>query len=403
MKVVKAIATTLLSLLLFLCLTLTGVAITLNATALNPAFVTDQIDRLDVVTLFNDEAMPELQESEELAAHPEVVASFQVAVENNAPAVKAAINQAISETYDYLLHGGDIDLRQTLRDSLLDPQLAASIINDIDLSTFIHDILLEQLPLESVDIAGVSVDLTPYTEAVVDAVQPQLKQQIIALVPGLYDYLLGERTELNLELAVSPMLNDIKTTLKSSILAAPPAALAGLTQAQLGLACDAAWAEMLPQIPASITITTADDLGDEGPAEIGQALDDARAGLDEAHEVVGYYQMGFWGLIGLSLVLVLLIVLINHDVKLNCRILGSVFTTYGVIEAAGLLVSRYIVHRELPSLSDVPASLQPWLVQFVDKMTNPLLIFSLCCAALGILLYVISFLYHRRPQPTPAA
>ena len=115
MKVLKALASTLLSLLLFICLIVMGVAVTLNSTALNAGFITGQIDKLDVVTLFNEEALPTIQKDEQLAAHPEVITSIQNTVEQNAPALKNAVNKAISDIYGYLLHGETLDLRQTLQ------------------------------------------------------------------------------------------------------------------------------------------------------------------------------------------------------------------------------------------------------------------------------------------------
>ena len=54
MNVLKEIAVALLSFLLFLCLSLFGIAFTLKSTALNPDFVTSEINRLDVSTLLKD-------------------------------------------------------------------------------------------------------------------------------------------------------------------------------------------------------------------------------------------------------------------------------------------------------------------------------------------------------------
>ena len=399
MTVVKALASTLLSLLLFLCLSIAGVAVTVNATALNSGFVTRQIDKLDVVALFNEEAVPELQETEGLSDHPEVIASLQTAVEHNAPAVKSAVNQAVTDIYDYLLHGGEIDLRSTLRSSVLDPSLATSIINDLDLSIFIHDMLIEDMPLDGVDIAGTSIDLSQYADNVTAAIQPWVKEQLILLVPQLYDYILGESPAPELTIPVGPVLGDIGAALKSALLASPPPALAGLTQAQLSLAFDAAWAQTLPQMPEAIALDLSETQADS-PAGTGQSLDDAQHGLVQAREVIVYYQEAFWGLVGLTLILILGIVLINHNVKVNCRILGSTFTTYGVIEAAGILISRSLVHNQLSSIADLPQSLRPWLAQLADSVMQPLLIFAIACAALGVILFVVSFLYNRRPEPS---
>ena len=238
MTVLKALASTLLSLLLFLCLTVMGVAVTLNATALNSGFITKQVDRLDVVTLFKEEVLPELQKDEQLASHPEVIAAIQKSVTNSTPALKSAVNKAVSDIYAYLLHGGTLDLRGTLKNSILDPQLAVSILNDIDFSTVVRDLLLESLPPEGVVIAGFDIDPTPYIDVVVPVVEPWFKEQLTLLIPKLYDFVLGDSSTLDLNVPLGPVMDDIRGTLKSAILASPPPSLAGMSQPQLSLAFD---------------------------------------------------------------------------------------------------------------------------------------------------------------------
>jgi hypothetical protein len=403
MTVLKAIASTLLSLLLFVCLTVMGVAITVNATALNSGFITRQIDKLDVVALFNEEALPELQKDEQLAGHPEVIAAIQNAVTNSAPALKSAVNKAVSDIYQYLLHGGTLDLRQTLKSSALDPQLAISILNDIDFSTVVHDLLLESLPTEGLVIAGFEIDPAPYIDSVIPVIEPWFKEQVQILIPELYDYVLGDRDTLDLSIPISPVLDDIASTLKSAILASPPPSLAGLSQSQLSQAFDVAWAQTLPQMPVSIEINPSENAFEQ-PAEVAQGFEDAERGLAEARRFVAYYQAGFWGLVGLTLILILGIILINRNVKVNCRILGGVFATYGITEAAGVIISRGLIHKQMASsLTEVPSSIQPWLVQLVDSLLNPLLIFAISCAVLGVILFVVSFLYRRtQEKPAPA-
>ena len=158
----------------------------------------------------------------------------------------------------------------------------------------------------------------------------------------------------------------------------------------------------MPQVPDTVDLSSS-EIGLEQPAEIGQGLNDAQRSLGQVRQGIVYYQEAFWGLVGLTILLVLFIILINRNVKAICRILGGTFTTYGIIEAAGILVSRGLIHSQLLSLSDMPQSIQPWLLQFSNSFLNPLLIFSMSCAALGITLFVVSFFYHRKHKPSIAS
>ncbi len=402
MKVLKVLANALLGILLLLCLSVMGVAVTVNATALNSGFITGQIDKLDVVTLFNEEALPELQKQEKLAAHPEVITSIQNAVIHNSPAVKSAVDRAIFNIYSYLLHDGTLDLRNILRTSVLDPQLPISILKDVDLSIYIRDLLLENLPMESVEIAGTDVDLKLYSDNIVAVIQPWFKEQLTLLLPGLYDYVLNDNSSLDLNIPTSSILANIGATLKSAILASPPPSLANLSQAKLSLAVDMFWSQTVSQIPETIDLSSS-EIGLEPPTKIGQGLDNAQHKLAETRRGIAIYQEGFRGLVAFTILLLLIVILINRDIKAFCRILGGIFITYGITEAVGVIISRALIHSQLLSLYEMPGPLQLWLVQFVDSLTNPLLIFSISCVAIGVIFFVASYLYiHRQEQPTNA-
>jgi hypothetical protein len=170
-------------------------------------------------------------------------------VEQNAPALKSAVNKAISDIYGYLVDGKSLDQRQTLKTSVLDPQLAIPILNDIDLSTLIYELLIENVPLSSAVITVINVDLRSYTDSIVAVIQPWFKEQVTVLIPRLYDYVLGDSPTLDLNIPVGSILNDIGSTLKSAVLASPPPALTGLSQAQLSSALDIFWSKPCPRYP----------------------------------------------------------------------------------------------------------------------------------------------------------
>jgi hypothetical protein len=296
MTVLKVIANTILSLLLFLCLILMGIAVTVSSTALSSGFVTGQINKLDAVALFNEQVLPDLQQNETFEDSPEFTASLQAAVENNTPALKNAIDIAVEDVYGYVAGNKDLDLRNTLKNSLLDPDLAAQILHDIDISMLIPDLLEEDMPFKSVEIAGSTTDLSLYLDEVAAAIEPELKQQVIEQIPAVYSYLLGESSTMEINIATSPLVADIGESLKSAFLASPPSTLSSMPQDELSLAFDVAWSQTRTQIPASIDIDS-EEIGMEQPDKITQALDDAETALAEVKEWVGYYRLGFWGLV----------------------------------------------------------------------------------------------------------
>jgi hypothetical protein len=125
--------------------------------------------------------------------------------------------------------------------------------------------------------------------------------------------------------------------------------------------------------------------------------------LKDGREYIANFQLLYKVLIGFMVLLVIGIVLISWQVKGATRELGTVFTTYGVFEYAGVLVVKYFSGRpiaDLPlipsSLQDlVPPSFQAWLPQFISDFLAPLEMFSLGMLIGGIVLLVVSFVYKR--------
>jgi hypothetical protein len=401
MKVLQGIANVLLSLLLFVCVVGLGLGITINSTALSSHFVTSQIDRLDVVALFNEEALPELQKSPELADHPLVITAIQTAVVKDSPAIKTAVNEAVTDAYAYLTKGGTLDLPRVLKTTVLDPALTISVINDVDFSPIIDDLLTSQLPLSSASIAGYVVNLTPYVDSITAVIQPYLKQQVAALLPGVYDYMLGYSSAFDTDIPITGILGQIQSSLKAAVLASPPSVLAGLPTAVLSPAFDVAWNNLIPMVPDKISL--AEQFGISQPKPITQQLSDAENDLAQARQAVVEYQRDFRWLIGLTALIVICIVALNRDVKRICRIFGGVLVPVGALETAALLFGRALWHSGFADLSGVPELVRLWLLQLGDAVIKPALIFAIACLGVGILLLIFSLFWKSHKAETRKA
>jgi hypothetical protein len=95
--------------------------------------------------------------------------------------------------------------------------------------------------------------------------------------------------------------------------------------------------------------------------------------------------------------LVLGIVVINHDVKNTTRGLGITSLTYGAIEFGGIFAADHFGGGQLVRL-DLPSSLQAWLTQFVGEILSPLEMFSIGLMVVGVVLIVVSVVYMRKPS-----
>ena len=149
MNSLKYLAAALLGLLLFLSLSLFGLALTLKMTVLNADFITSQLEKLDIAALTEEaEIQPAIEEFPELAQYPELESYVKDAITEYEGEIKKRVSIAINDIYDYLLgKSQSLDLALVLGDSVLDPELTISILNDIDLSPLVEELFREQAPM----------------------------------------------------------------------------------------------------------------------------------------------------------------------------------------------------------------------------------------------------------------
>ncbi len=381
----KVLATALLGLVLLLSLNLFGLALTLNLTALSADFVTAQLDRLDITAVIEEtEALEDIDE------YPELAAIVQDAIAENEAAIKEQVGLAVNDIYDYLL-GKDqqLDLALTLGDTIFDPELTISIIDGIDLSSLVEELLRDI----DIEMAPGEFPVEPYLDDVAAELEPWIKEQVSNAVGSVYDYILGKTQSLDLVIPLEPITEKLKDVLRPAFLESPPPELAGMSPAQLEQAFDQLYAEFSSQIPATVELVEMDP---EIQAEVGEALADAEAALADVKEFIGYYQAGFGVVIGLILLLVAAIVLVNRNVRSSTRILGIIFLVYGVFELIGIIVIRSVARTQVPD--DVPSSLQAWLVQLADSSLAPLQALSIALIVAGAALVTVSLLYKRQPR-----
>lgn len=125
MNVLKGLAVILLSFLLFLSLFVFGIAFTVNSTVLNPDFVADEVDNIDVSALVRELTEDQLNEllPQDTLLLKETIYSF---ITNQEPWLKEQVRGAIYAGYDYLFEKTDSlslvipleALKEGLRDSL---------------------------------------------------------------------------------------------------------------------------------------------------------------------------------------------------------------------------------------------------------------------------------------------
>jgi hypothetical protein len=386
LKAVKAVSIALLGFVLFMSLTAFGIAFTLNSTILNRDFLPNELDRLDIGSLVTEGV-----EMGTTDLPPDIRDAVVRAVTKLEPQVRAQFRAADYKVYAYLLgQTATLDLRQILKDTLLNKGFVASVENEADVLTLARQSLRNEL-----------ADLIPPSEAqfvvYLDQAMPGLdlwlKKQIDAATGPVIDYLVGDASSLHLVISLDPMKTTLRDSARAAFLKSPPSQLAGASQSQLDAVFGQYYSLFAAQIPSTTTIDPA-SLGLGTSASMSQSLADAEKGLARARTEIGRFRLYYVLLIVGILVVVAAIILIHHEIKGSARDLGIIFLTYGFLEFIGALIAGYsLAHAHI---SGLPDAVQAWLPGVYSDIFRRLEVLSAVLAIVGLSLVIVSLLYKRR-------
>jgi hypothetical protein len=386
-KVLKTIGLAILGFLLFLALSVLGVALMVNSTVLNPRFLPGELDRLQVGAL-----VAETVDSTDVGLTPQMQAAVVRTVTALEPRIKAQLRTASGRVYAYLL--GDvpaIDLTAVLKDTLLAPDFVDSVVNDPEIVALARQDLRDQI---AALMPPSQPQLVRYLDTAMPSVDPWLTQQLNAAAGPVVDYLLGSSPTLQVVIPLDPMQAVLRPNLRAAFLRSPPPELAGANSAQLDSVFNQYYEAVAAQFPPTATIDPV-SLGLGHSASLAQTLADADAALADARIAIGYFRRYYFLLMVVVALLILGIAVIHREVRGAARDLGITFLTYGALEFLGLLAGSYFLRAV--NVSGLPAALQSWLPGLFADFIRPLQLFSLVVAVTGLALVIVSLLYRRRP------
>jgi hypothetical protein len=267
----------------------------------------------------------------------------------------------------------------TLHQTALNPDFVTSQVNSLDIPLLAEDALSEQVPQEQEYMTNLVVQVAKET---ITEQEDWIKQQANIATYSFYDYIEGRSQHLNVEIPLETIEESLRNNLWQAVQTNPPPELEGLPPAEMEQEFNQFWDDFSKDIPSTLKL-------DE------TSLDpQVMAHIEQAREYIGYFQTGYFALIGFILLLILGIALIYHQVKGATRQIGITFLTYGAIILAGVLVAENLGGPQLAKL-DIPAYLQTWLPHFLSDTLAPLQWYSIGFLAAGVVLLIVSFVYKR--------
>jgi len=270
----------------------------------------------------------------------------------------------------------------TANQTVLNPDFVVTELNRLDIGPLAGEIISEQLPPEYEPLADI-ID-----ETIAD-VEPWVREQAGAAIHTGYDYLMGRSQRLELVISLEQVKDTFKENLRAAALKSMPPVLEGLPPSQIELYLEETIQGIDAQIPSRFEFNQ-DDLD----TFLG------RGTLELVREYLGYYRIGYMGLIGLILLLILGIILIYREVRRPTRALGITFLLSGGLLYAGIFFARDFTGTELSRLipADIPAQINEWLEGVWANILSPPQMLSIGLLAGGVALLIVSLVYRNRPE-----
>ena len=193
MKVIKALAIGLLSLVLFLSLFVFAITFTVKQTALNPDYAVKVINDINFSQVIQETIN---QQASSGSISPQLQTALTDSLQNMEPVIKQQVVLAIENAYASLKgQGAAPNLESTLSNSVINSQFVADLMAKIDLSQLLDPVVEQQIGTDT----GLSQD---FQNALVNAINesaPALKQQIVNASGPICQYLTMQTSSLDLQ------------------------------------------------------------------------------------------------------------------------------------------------------------------------------------------------------------
>jgi hypothetical protein len=384
---------------------------------MNSDFVNSLLQKIDLSRIVDQTLAEQLISTS--PADEDLKTAIISAIDKLEPTIRQGVTAASEPVFRYVLGETDgIDLKTILRQYIINKAFITDVVNSLDLKPIAKIMIGSQLDLTLPQ--GITLNDSEIDQIIATA-EPTVKTSLISAADPIADYLLRNRPSFSITVPWNS--SSAKPVIKQAFLRQLPPELAAATTAQIDMAYELYWASAKTAIPTSFTIDSTifsadfDQSVDEMIQSAQDVLVEVRKGIDQAsvqlddalntaRSYINLARILYWSLALLILFVIGAVILIRRSFG-AARDLGITFTTYGVLELIGVLILRFFLGK--PAFiqgfinGDIPDSVWDIISPIIQRLTQPLLIFSIVCLIIGIISLVVFFVYPRKPSSNEAA
>jgi len=275
-----------------------------------------------------------------------------------------------------------------MNQTIMDPNFVNRQIDKLDIAAAVSSVI--SVPKTPSD-AQTFIDSNTLNNSIAAAIkssEPELKDELNKAILGAYDYFLGKSNYLTIDISLSSVKKNLKSTLWSNFQKSPPSQISGVPYSQIPPAqveqvFNQYFDQFTQNIPSSFTL----DTNKLNPATLKT--------IQDVKQYIGYYDIGWKLTIPLILVLAIAIVFLENNLRGSLRSLGINLFLFGALGVVSdFLLNRYATPSTV--IPGLPAALSTWLNGFLNDVFAPLNVFSIAVASIGAVLFIVSFFIKKK-------
>jgi hypothetical protein len=260
-----------------------------------------------------------------------------------------------------------------LNNTLLNPDFVVREIEKLNVTEVAREYVKNQIFPEDL----------PYFDAI-DTTLAQEKtwidQQIKYVIANSYDYLLGTSNMLSFTFYLEEIKQNFSDNLVNSIQKSPPPEYKNLSFQEKEQFILDLKQQIQEETPSSYDLEINQDI-------VGY---ESMKAIQLAKEIIGDFKVTYWILIIVVLLMILLIGLIQREVRGIVRALGIIFALDGILCGITYLILRLVIPTTIP-IGELPMSVEIWLKVLTNDLISPIGVFGLVVLVMGALCLAASF------------
>lgn len=272
----------------------------------------------------------------------------------------------------------------TIRDTALNPDFYEKELDELNFYSFVKE---KFIPEAFIQVTGGDKRFqTILQEAITEE---WMRSQTTSLIHDFFSYINSETDEeLSLKISTSEVKENLLKGIKREIGKFLPPPIAG-DEKQIELYMDKVKEELDENVPDEFDLITAIEDEEAGGAEF-------KENLNQLREVVSYFHLAFYLLIGGAVTFIVIIILLAKEIKSILKVVGASFFISGSsLYAANFLAFQFVSEKFPPQENLPPFITKDVVLKILQDILEPINFWGIIFVIVGVVMIIGGFVVRK--------